>query len=83
MPILQMFLTLIMLIVFITVIFLIAWYVAIPLLLVWAVFGGIRWLRDWIVAQRELRAANGCSIKRSHTKTKAKTTVIDVDYTEV
>ena len=83
MPLLQMFLTIIMLIAFITVVFMIAWYIAVPLFIIWAVFGGIRWLRDWIVTQREMRAANGCFIKRSHTKTKAKATVIDVDYTEV
>lgn len=83
MPLLQMFLTVVMLMAFITVVFMIAWYVAVPLFILWAVLGGIRWLQNWFMMQREQRAANGCSIRRTHAKVKPKATVIDVDYTEV
>ena len=84
MPILQMFFAGIILFAFLMAFFLLAWYIALPLLLVWAVLGGIRWLKDQWDSYQIYRESNGCSIRRSSSKsTQSKTTIIDVDYTEI
>ena len=70
------FLTLI----FIWFVFLLSWYVALPLLIIWAVFGGARWLYAKIQSLRYRREANGCTIHPTKT---THTTIIDADYTEL
>ena len=84
MPVVQLLIVSLMIAFFLLVFFVLAWYVAVPLLIVWAILGGVRWLKEqWINYQLQ-RSANGCSIRRTHQrKPPADTVVIDVDYTEI
>ena len=81
MPLLQLIFTFFLTLIFIWLVFLFSWYVALPLLVIWAIFGGVRLLYAKIQALRYRRASNGCTIHR--TESKAHTTIIDADYTEV
>ena len=70
------------LLLFLGAVFVLSWYIALPLLLVWAVWGTCRWCYLKIQQYRYRRAANGCTI-RHKPATKPQATVIDVDYTEI
>ena len=81
MPVLHFIFAFFVTLAFIWLVFLLSWYVALPLLIICAVFGGFRWLFAKIQAMRYRRMANGCTIHRTQTDTH--TTIIDADYTEV
>lgn len=84
MPIFQLLFTGIVLFSFLLALFIMAWYVALPLLLIWGILGGVRWLKEQWEAYRLYREANGCTIRRTTPKPhRSDTTVIDVDYTEI
>ena len=80
MPILRLIFGFFITLIFIWFVFLLSWYVALPLLIVWAVFGGARWLYAQIQNIRYRRGANGCTIHKTST---THTTIIDADYTEL
>ena len=63
-------------------VFWIAWYIALPLLLIWGAVMAFFWLKKLYIDSVHRREANGCTLHRVRKKT-AHTTVIDVDYTEV
>ena len=81
MPVLQLIFNFFLFLIFIWLVFLLSWYVALPLLIVWVLFGGARWLYLKIQGIRYRRMSNGCIIHRT-TRTNH-TTIIDADYTEV
>ncbi len=85
MPLFQLIVTIFCIAVFLTLLFFVLGYVILPLLFVFGLIAGIRWLYTEIVSYRENRLANGCSIKRTYKNTskQKQSTVIDVDYTEV
>jgi len=82
MPIIQLFFSTVLLILFLWLVFLLSWYVALPLLLIFVVIGAFRWLYLKVLQYRYQRAANGCTIRQDHS-TKPQPTIIDVDYTEI
>ena len=81
MPLLRLISTLFITLIFVWLLFLLSWYVFLPLLILWIIWGGGRWLYLKIQAWRYRRMANGCTIHRTthHTHT----TIIDADYTEL
>jgi len=83
-PIIQILFTGVILFAFLMVLFVLAWYIALPLLLILALLGGVRWLKEQWDAYRLYRESNGCTIRRaSPGRRQSDTTVIDVDYTEI
>ena len=82
MPLLQLIWTGMIIFVFFTLVFWIAWYIALPLLLIWGGIMAFSWLKRQYIDSVHRREANGFTLHRTHKKT-AHTTVIDVDYTEV
>lgn len=82
MPIVQFIITFFTLIAFLLLAFVLAWYIAIPLLILWAVSGGIRWLQLQWQHYRDIKQSNGCTIRRVRPRTN-RSPVIDVDYTEI
>ena len=66
---------------FLWLFFLFSWYIALPLLIIWAIWNAGRWLYLKVQSVRFQRASNGCTIHR--TTTKQHTTIIDAEYTEV
>jgi len=81
MPLLHLIFMLFIIFTFVWLMFLLSWYVALPLLILGALFGGIRWLYLKIQNWRYRRMANGCTIHRTTATTH--TTIIDADYTEL
>ena len=81
MPILNLIFNLFLTLIFVWLVFLLSWYVALPLLAVWALFGGARWCYGKNQSLRYKKATNGCTLHR--TNAKSHTTIIDADYTEV
>lgn len=65
--------------------FILAWYVALPILLLMLVMGGIARLRLWWLVRQAEKATNGCEIRQTnHTpQGNNKSEIIDVDFTEV
>jgi len=82
MPLLQLIFSILVTVCFLWMVFLLSWYIALPLLVIWAVFGGARWIYGKIQEMRYQRAANGCTIRRT-TRSDPTDTVIDADYTEI
>ena len=85
MPILQLIITIFCAISFLILLFFVLGYVILPLLFVFGLIAGIRWLYTEIISYRKNRLANGCSIKRTYKNTskQKQSDIIDVDYTEV
>jgi len=81
MPVLQLIFNFFLFLIFIWLVFLLSWYVALPLLIVFLLFGGARWLYFKLQCLRYRRMSNGCTIQR--TARTEHTTIIDADYTEV
>ena len=84
MPIFQIVFIGTILVALLMAIFILAWYVALPLLLLWGLLGGIRWLKDQWYTYHLYRDANGCTIRKTPVRRhKTEDAIIDVDYTEV
>jgi len=81
MPVLRLIYTFFLTLVFIWLVFLLSWYVALPLLIVCILFGSARWIYAKIQGIRYRRMANGCTIHQTPSNTH--TTIIDADYTEI
>ena len=82
MPLIHLILTAFIALLFLGAVFILSWYIALPLIIVWAVWGSCRWIRDQFISYRLKREANGCTIRRTQNRPR-QTTVIDVDYTEI
>ena len=83
MPLLQLIWIATIVAFFLVLMFWIAWYIAIPLLIIWGIFQGITWIRNQWNHRQTIRAANGCSIRRTRTIRQTPDGVIDVDYIEI
>ena len=81
MPIFRFIYTFVLTLIFIWFVFLLSWYVALPLLIVCLIFLGARWIYAQVQKARYRHLANGCTIHQTHSNTH--TTIIDADYTEV
>ncbi|MDY6407969.1 MAG: hypothetical protein SPL08_04650 [Pseudomonadota bacterium] len=68
---------------FLWAVLILSWYVAIPLLIVWIVWGGARLIYAKILSWRYRSATNGCQIHKSEHQNTLHTTIIDADYTEL
>lgn len=83
MPLLQFIWSTVILVAFLMVVFWVAWYVAVPLLLFWLILLCIRQGRLWFDLYRSKTEANGCTIRRTSSDKSSSSEVIDVDYTEI
>ena len=83
MPLLQVLISAILGIIFIVFVFLLSWYIALPLLIIWFIGSVFRVIFLKIKSYRLKKEQNGCSIHQTHRHKKSTSTVIDVDYTEV
>ena len=82
MPIIHLILSAILTTCFLILVFVLSWYIALPLLIIWALWGLIRFIRDRIWTFRLRRESNGCTFHPTNNP-KESTTIIDADYTEI
>ena len=82
MPIIHLILSAFLTTCFLILVFVLSWYIALPLLIVWALWGLIRLVHNRILFYRFRRDANGCTFHPTN-KHETTTTVIDADYTEI
>ena len=82
MPVLHLILSALAMICFLFLVFILSWYIALPLLIIWAFWGFVRLIRDRVQLFRCRRESNGCTIHPTD-KQPASTTIIDADYTEI
>jgi len=82
-PLFQIIISFIIFISFFLALLIIAWYIAIPLVIIWLIFGGLKWIQMRLLTYRQNRQANGCMMRRTRKPFREKATVIDVDYTEL
>ena len=82
MPILHLILSVLITTCFLVLVFVLSWYIALPLLIIWALWGIARLIRDRILAYRFRRESNGCTIHPTKERVQ-NTTIIDADYTEI
>ena len=83
MPLFQFIWTAAVIVAFLVIVFWVAWYIAVPLLLLLFFCQGIIWIRSQWNHRREKQAANGCIIRRTRTIRQTPDGIIDVDYIEV
>ena len=83
MPVLHLIFGIFLTICFLWLVFLFSWYVALPLLFIWAIWGFARWLYARILSLRYRSAANGCTLHQTGAPKHTHTTIIDAEYTEV
>jgi len=82
MPIIQQILTICFVLAFLWLMLILAWYIAIPLLILFGLFYLFEWMRIKWQERLNRRQANGCTIHQTRSSKPAQT-IIDVDYTEV
>ena len=82
MPVFHLILSAFITICFLLLVFVLSCYIALPLLIIWALWGLVRLIHDRIQFFRFRHESNGCTI-RPTDKQSASTTVIDADYTEI
>jgi len=82
MPLIQILFSAIITTLFLIFVFLLSWYIALPLLVIWAFWGLARFIRDRIQLYRLGRSSNGCTFRQTSGHD-SKTTIIDADYTEI
>ena len=82
MPIFYLMLSAILTTCFVVFVFMLSWYIALPLLIIWAIWGLVRLVRDRLLAYRFRRESNGCTIHPTQERV-TNTTIIDADYTEI
>ena len=82
MPVLHLILSAILTTCFLILVFVLSWYIALPLLIIWALWGLVRLVRDRILIYRFRRESNGCTIHPTNERV-TNTTIIDADYTEI
>ena len=82
MPIFHLILSAILTTCFVVFVFMLSWYIALPLLIIWAVWGLVRLVHDRLLDYRFRRESNGCTIHPTKERVQG-TTIIDADYTEI
>ena len=83
MPVIQLMIGMMAVLLFLVLFIWVAWYVAVPILIVFGALSGLRWLQQQWQLRQIYRDANGCTIRKSRPRRQAETTIIDVDYTEI
>ena len=82
MPFIHLILSIFITACFVVLVFLLSWYIALPLLIIWVLGTFIRWVRLQIQARRFRRESNGCTLHPTDEHAPA-ATIIDADYTEI
>ena len=81
MPVIPLMIALVVFVLFLALAVTVAWYLILPLTLLWILGAGIGAVIHW---WQNTRGNNGCRLRRTETPVRPRQApIIDVDYTEV